>query len=80
MHADNTTCRSRHIHDVTVGLGSTERIKGGPHTDVVGVVTMWPSEGYQYHFALLGGPELLNDFAEQGKRWIHVHRPPLPVL
>ena len=37
MGADGTTCRLRHIPVVTVGLGSTEGIVGGPRTDVLGV-------------------------------------------
>ena len=39
MRADGITCCSRNIPVVTVGLGSTERNKGGPHTDVVAVET-----------------------------------------
>ena len=56
MRADEKTCCSRHIPVVTVGLGSTGRNEGGPHTDVVAVRTkdmtairglielLWPPE------------------------------------
>ena len=55
---------------------------GGPHSVVAGVepkVEM-ATRSDEYHPARLSGPELLNDFVEQGKRWKHVLRPPLPVL
>ena len=66
MHADRMTCCSIHIPVVTVGLGGTDRIMGGPHTDVLGVEArvMLATRGL---LALLGGPELLNDFAEPGE-------------
>ena len=67
---------------VTVGLDGTERIEGGPHTVIASVETtvVTATRGYEYHLALLDQSELLNDFAEQGKQWKHVHRPSLPVL
>ena len=34
MRADGTTCRSRHIPVVTLGLDGTERSMGGSHTVV----------------------------------------------
>ena len=39
MRADGMTCCSRHIRVKTIGLGSTERNEGGPHTDIVAVET-----------------------------------------
>ena len=41
------------------------RREGGPHNDMIDVKTtvVRPPGGYWYHFALLGGPEFLNDFA-----------------
>ena len=39
MRADGMTCGLRHIPVVTLGLGSTERNEGGPHTKVVAVGT-----------------------------------------
>ena len=86
MRADGTTCRSTHIPVATVhvGLGGTERSVGGPHTDVVHKCGNHGCDshqgGYEYHLAFLSGPELLNDIDEQGERWKHVYRPPLPVL
>ena len=82
MRADGTTCHSSNIPVVTVGLDRTERIDGGPHTVIVSVETtaVTVTREYEYHLTLLGHLELLNDFAEQGKRWKHVHQPPLPVL
>ena len=66
MRADGMTCRLRYSPVVTKGLCSTERIvTGDPHSIVAGVD--------EYHLARLGGPELLNDFVEQEKRWKHVH-------
>ena len=66
MRADGTTCHSRYNPVVTTGLCATERSMCGPHTDVVDVETMV--------VMATRGPELLNDFVEQGKRWKHVHR------
>ena len=37
MHADGTSCRSRYMTVVTVGLGGMERSVGGQHTDIVSV-------------------------------------------
>ena len=37
MRADGTTCQSRYIPVVTVGLGGMERRVGGQHTDIVSV-------------------------------------------
>ena len=35
MRADGTTCHSKYIPVVTVGLGGMERGVGGQHTDIV---------------------------------------------
>ena len=57
-----------------------ERREGGPHKDVdVETTVVRTPCSYYYHFALLGGPEFLNDFAKQGEQWKHEHGPPLPV-
>ena len=74
MHAD-TTCRLRYSPVVTTGLCGTEKIVGDQHSVVAGVETMVVTapDGNEYHLAHLSGPELLNDFVEQGKRWKHVH-------
>ena len=37
MYADGTSCRSRYIPVVTVGLGGMERSVGGQHTDIESV-------------------------------------------
>ena len=37
MRADGTTCQSRYIPVVTVGLSGMERSVGGQHTDIVSV-------------------------------------------
>ena len=80
MRADGMMCCSIHIPVVTVGIGDTARSVGGPHTDVVSEETMvvTATRGYENHLGLLSGPELLNDFAEQGEQWKNVHQPPLP--
>ena len=75
MRADGITCRSRYIPVLTAGHGGMERSVGGPHTDVVDVeaTVVTATRGYENHLALLSGPELQNDFVEQGKWWRHVH-------
>ena len=76
MGADGVTCRWRCRPVVTKGLCSTERIVAGdPHSIVAGEETkvVTATRGDEYHLAGLGGPELLNDFFEQEKRWKHVH-------
>ena len=67
---------------MTVGPGGMEKREGGPHKYIVDVETtaVRPPRGYKYHFALLGGPEFMNDFAKQGERWKQEHRPPLSVV
>ena len=40
----------------------------------------WPPGGYEISPPLLGGPELINDFVEQGEWWKHVHRSCMQVL
>ena len=37
MRADGTTCSSRYIPVVKVGLGGMERSVGGPYTDILSV-------------------------------------------
>ena len=63
MRADGMTCCSRHIPVVTVGLGSTERNEGGPHTDVVvvGIKVMTATRGLIELFGLLSGLQLLKN-------------------
>ena len=68
MCADGTTCRLRYSPVVTTHLCGTERIVGDPHSVVAGVETtvVTATRGDEYHLTRLCGPELLNDFVEQG--------------
>ena len=79
MRADGMTCCSRHIPVVTVGLISTERNEGGPHTDVVAVETkgMTATRGLT---ELLWPPEqtsVTERLVKQGENGGNIHRPPL---
>ena len=76
MRADGMTCGFRCSPVVTKGLCGIERIVAGdPHSIVAGEETkvVMATRGDEYHLAGLDGPELLNDFVEQEKRWKHVH-------
>ena len=81
MHADGS---SRHVPVVAVGLNGTKRIEGDPCTHSRCKCGNHGCDGhqggYEYHLALMGGPELLNDFLDQVKRRKHVPRPSLPLL
>ena len=75
MRADGTTFSPRHTSGPagTEDLDGRERQEGVPHKDEVGVeTTIRPPGGYENYLCHLGGPELLNDFAEQREWRKHV--------
>ena len=87
MRADGVTYRSRHIPFCESRFQRYGKKRGWSthrRTQVRSRCGNYGCDGHQgaitCSIILLDGPELLNDFAEQGKLWKHEHQPSLPVL